>query len=86
MKRAWLLMVVVLLLAAVVLPGCRGVILSPTYSDLLNRTAVAAAAEAARANAGGMDANEMRAVIKWNSEAWQLFRDARDGIDSTKPR
>ncbi len=74
MKRLIALALVGLLLA-----GCSGVILSPAYSTLLDETAALSAGLATDAAQGRMDANDMKAALKYNADAWACFQAGRDG-------
>lgn len=69
----------VLLILAAALAGCGDVLLSPEYSDLLDRTAALSAETCERAEAGDLDANQMRRALCGQAGVWQQFRAARDG-------
>ena len=75
MKRTAL----VLLLVAVLLGGCSGVILNAEYSLLLDRTVALSAETATRAGAGQLSEADMTKALKAQAATWQRFQDARDG-------
>jgi len=77
MKKAILLM----MLAAVLLcAGCHEVSMSPVYSKLLDDTAALSEETAKRAEADALSPSEMKLGLRSNADAWQKFRDARDGV------
>ena len=82
MKR--ILIVVVLVVLVGLLAGCNGVILSPTYSQLLDQTAAWTAQAAAQAENGTLDEQQMKACLKSSADHWQKFKDARDGKAAAK--
>ena len=69
-----------LLLAAVVLPGCGGVLLSPEYSQLLDEAAVLSRKTADLALDGQMTPEQMAASLDGQAKVWARFQDARDGV------
>lgn len=77
MKRT--LITILLLLALTASAGCNGVILSPTYSRLLDDTAALSAATARRAGAGELSADQMSAALAAQAQVWRKFQQARDG-------
>ena len=77
--RRWIL---VLLVPAVLLAGCSGVLLNAEYSQLLDETAAVSAETARRADAGTLDPNEMVTALKAQAGVWARFQDARDGRES----
>jgi len=70
----------ILALVGLMLVGCSGVILSPTYSRLLDQTADLSAQTAQRAHDGTLPAGDMRDALVYQSIVWQRFCNARDGI------
>ena len=75
MKRiVWMLVI-----CAVLLAGCNGVILNAEYSRLLDETAAISRETAARARQGRLDPNQMAEALTRQADVWQKFRDARDG-------
>jgi|GEM_PF-2299815 len=74
-----------LLCASLALSGCGGVILSASYSQLLDETTALSATLAERAEAGRLDANSMTRGLRWNADMWRNFQDARDGRQPGKP-
>lgn len=67
-----------ILMLAVLVGGC-GVVMSPTYSGLLDTTTALAVDNAARADANQLTVEQMKACLNAEAKAWQYFRDARDG-------
>lgn len=77
MKASMMVIAVVFLL--VCMAGCSGVILSPTYSQMLDDSAYLSETLADRYEAGKLDPNTLGAGLRWNANAWKKFQDARDG-------
>jgi len=75
--RRW---IAVVLLAALLLPGCSGVIMNAEYSRLLDQTVVIADEIAKRAEAGSFTSQEMIDALRWEAKEWHRFQDARDGV------
>jgi hypothetical protein len=60
--------------------GCgTGVVLSPEYSRLLDRTAALSAETAARAEAGELTEAQMVQALSAQADVWRQFQLARDG-------
>lgn len=80
MKKSAMLLLCCLLPVAccLLLWGC-GVVVNPTYSQLLDQTAALAADDAVRADANGLTADQMKTCLRAEANAWQSFRSARDG-------
>ena len=76
----WYLCVVVVL--AVVLSGCSGVLLNAEYSQLLDETTALSVETARRAEDGRLDPNDMAKALQAQAGVWQKFQDARDGRES----
>ena len=76
MKTRTLILAVLVL--ALVLGGC-GVVLSPTYSQLLDKTTALADDSAARAEANALTSDQMKQALRGEANVWHQFRDARDG-------
>ena len=75
MRRA----IVLVVLCAVVVSGCNGVILNAKYSQLLDETAALSQETARRAERGALDPNQMAQALRHQANVWQKFRDGRDG-------
>lgn len=75
MQKLWAVLMVVLLVGVA---GC-GVILSPTYSQLLDKTAALAGDNAARYDANQLTPAQVGTCLHAEANAWQSFRNARDG-------
>lgn len=75
---------VIAALVALILAGCSGVILSPKYSLLLDRTQEASATTAQRALDGKLTPAEMCNALGWQAVIWQRFCNARDNIHDDK--
>lgn len=84
MMRRLTMWIVLLLVATLLLGGCSGVRMNAQYSQLLDETAALSAKTAALATDGQLTAQQMVQALQQQAEIWQLFRDARDGVDSTK--
>ena len=82
MRRLLLATLLLALLCASV--GCRAVMLSPEYSQLLDRTAALSAETARRAEAGELSAEQMARALRVQARLWQQFKDARDGRDTSQ--
>jgi cytochrome oxidase Cu insertion factor (SCO1/SenC/PrrC family) len=80
MKRLLILALVGLMLA-----GCSGVIMSPTYSSLLDKWVAISEADATRAVNKTFDANDMTSALIDQYAAFKQFQDARDGKESAAP-
>jgi len=76
--------VVTCLLTVIALGGCSGVILSPTYSQLLDETTALSKETADRAEAGTITADTMKLALRKQATTWARFKDARDGKDGTE--
>lgn len=72
--------IMILLLVAVTLAGCSDVLLSPTYSLLLDRTQALSVETARRAQEGKLTAAQMRDALTFQSIVWTRFCNARDNI------
>ena len=74
-----------ILIAAIVLgllcgaAGCNGVMLSATYSNLLDTTATLSDETAKQAEAGTLTPEEMTQALRGQAKVWRRFQDARDG-------
>ena len=75
--KTWTVILTVLALA-IVLGGC-GVMLWPTYSQLLDKTTALADDSAARAEANALSPDQMKQALRGEANVWRQFRDARDG-------
>ena len=72
-------LLIVLVLGAVLLGGCSGVIMNARYATLLDQTVALSGDTAAKAQAGTLtDAQKTEALVK-QAETWKLFQSARDG-------
>ena len=76
MKTVVIAMLVVLGVAGVV--GC-GVMMTPTYSTLLDQTAAQSANDAMRYDANQLTPAQVGTVLHAEANTWQMFRNARDG-------
>ena len=76
---------IVLLTVLVSQSGCSGVILTPTYSKLLDDTAAISTALANGADANQCSPADAKKALRWNADAWARFVSARDGKATTKP-
>ena len=74
------LLVVLVIMAMLLLPGCNGVQLNAEYSDLLDQTAEVSAEIAKRAAAGEMSEADMIAALVTQAEIWGKFQDGRNGV------
>ena len=81
MKR----LMIVALLGLMLLPGCSGVIMSTTYSNLLDKWVAISEADATRALNKTFDANDMTSALVDQYAAFRQFQDARDGKESILP-
>lgn len=79
-----LLVLAALVLAVILVPGCNGVILSPAYSTLLDKTATLSSVTADMADANALTPEQMKASLRGQAKVWQAFRDARDGKAGAK--
>ena len=75
---------ILIIVAALLVGGCSGVIMNAEYSQLLDETAALSAETADRAEQGKLSSEEMAQALRLQATAWQKFRDARDGKDGTK--
>ena len=71
--------VIALLLMAVLLSGCSGVMMNAEYSNLLDQTVAMSDAAAVRAKAGTLDNESMIRCLELQALTWRRFQDARDG-------
>jgi len=80
-RRTRMLGVVLLaaVVAALILPGCGGVLLSAEYDELLDRTCALADETAERAEAGELSPEQMAQALRKQAGTWRLFQQARDG-------
>ena len=76
MRRVWMLLVAVLLLAGAV--GCSDVRMNARYSTLLDDTVDLSRTTADRALAGDLTPAEMAAALDKQAAVWKQFKDARD--------
>jgi hypothetical protein len=81
---------IMLLVCLTVIVGCSGVTMNSRYSDQLDQNASLAAETARRAklpvDQGGLTDDQKNAALQGEADAWQNFRDARDGKSSaTQP-
>ena len=77
--RTILITMALMVLPALTLGGCSGVIMTPTYSRLLDETAALSGAFANSADANTCPPGDMRRALRWNADAWKRFVAARDG-------
>ena len=75
----------ILALVGLMLVGCSGVIMSPTYSAILDKWVVLSEAGAKRAIERTFDPNDMRSALIDQACAFRQFQDARDGKESVLP-
>ena len=75
----------ILALVGLMLAGCSGVIMSPTYSNLLDKWVAISEADATRALNKTFDANDMTSALVDQYAAFKQFQDARDGKESILP-
>jgi len=78
MVRIAFLTVVVAMLVATC--GCNAVMMSPEYSDLLDRTTALSKETATRAKAGELTDTQMVDALDKQADVWQRFKDAKDGV------
>jgi hypothetical protein len=78
-KRYVLLLILFAVFLSVCFAGCRGVILSAEYSQILDETAALSARTAEMAEAGQLSEDNMVKALKRQAEIWQEFQKARDG-------
>lgn len=76
MNRPFLVLALVGLL---LIGGCSGVMMNAEYSAQLDKTAAWSADASARAKTGQYTTTQMAEALDINAQAWQAFRDARDG-------
>ena len=69
----------IVLVLAVLVSGCSGVILSPKYSALLDKTAALSAETAVRAQGGELSEADKTAALVKQAQVWKEFQAARDG-------
>ncbi|HUU91634.1 MAG TPA: hypothetical protein VM238_10525 [Phycisphaerae bacterium] len=69
---------VFLILAILGISGC-GVVMTATYSQLLDETAALSARTSAAADANTLNEGGMKEALRKQAAVWQMFRDARDG-------
>jgi len=72
-------------LVGLMLAGCSGVIMSTTYSNLLDKWVAISEADATRALNKTFDANDMTSALVDQYAAFKQFQDARDGKESALP-
>ena len=68
----------VILCICVLMAGCSGIWMDASHSILLDETAAWSADMATRSDAGELDPNDCKAVIKQNAMMWQSFKVAKD--------
>jgi len=81
MKRSRRFLAAMGLLAVLLIAGCRGVVMNPQYSDLLDRTAGLSNETARRAAQGELTSEQMTAALTAQADTWRKFQAARDGRD-----
>lgn len=63
--------------------GCSGVVMTPTYSNLLDQTATWSKTVSDQAANGQKTVEQMKQDLDTNAQLWQAFKDARDGKETT---
>jgi PBP1b-binding outer membrane lipoprotein LpoB len=71
--------VIVMLLLAVLMAGCSGVIMNATYSNMLDQTVALSAETAKRADANQLNTQQMKDALRYQAQTWAYFQKARDG-------
>jgi len=75
---------ILIIVAALLVGGCSGVIMNAEYSQLLDETAALSAETADRAEQGTLAPEEMAQALRLQARTWQLLVEARDGKDGSK--
>ena len=73
-----------LLLFVMTIGGCGGVWMNAEYSMLLDQTAALSAETATRAETGLMPEAQMIQALTAQSQTWEQFQNARDGVEGGK--
>lgn len=81
MKRA-----IGLLVLAVVLAGCSGVVMNAKYATLLDKTCALSAQTAQLADSNQLTPDQMKSALRGQAQTWKLFVYARDGKDANGVR
>ena len=71
--------VILVVLCAVFLGGC-DVLMTPQYSNLLDKTCALSDETAKRAVAGELTETQKTEALVKQAETWRLFANARDGV------
>ena len=75
-------MMIAVLLAAIAMPACSGVVMSPPYSERLDTAAALSAEAFKRAKNGELTEEQKTQALGANADFIQLLRDGRDGVAS----
>ena len=71
--------VLMVMMLAVLLSGCNGVLMNAEYATLLDQTTALSAETAKRAGDGVLTDAQMVEALQKQALVWQRFKDAREG-------